>query len=291
MAIQVSKLKTFRIGVPVEGMSSEYPELKVGRNTKSLTGEMIVSKYKCKTWSDFFQKNPLKFPVEKTFYVYEVGPDGAVKDTNYVIEGQFQPFKTEGILGDDYNAPASDSALRSENTRLRIEVEKLHSQNSELHELMAERDEKIQSLQDAERKWYMEGKLPLELKVAELTNSIEKIKEEKDKTVQSLNDNWEAERQKNKAEERTKLMEDKIDALLQEKESQKSSLSGLQTTVAAIAPMLLSSGLDALERFVNKKNPTLIENLLKKIGGEPIDENPGEEVDPAMAFQTGQGQQ
>lgn len=290
MAIQIQKLKNFRIGVPSENWTPEYPELK---QTKSLTGEILVNKYKCKTWTDFFQKNPAKFPVEKTFYVYEVDTDGAVKDTGYVTESQFQPYKppvSNAVLNDEYNSPLTDSALRAENNRLRHEVEKMHVQNSDLHELVAEKDKIIKELQEKEREWYTEGKLPLELKVLELKHELKKLEDDKESAVQSLRDDYEAIRKKDKDEEEIRKLKANVDSLMNEKKESANSLSGLQSTAAALAPTVLSAGLDALEKFIERKKPGLIENFLNRFSGEPVQESTAE-LDPAEAFKTGQGQQ
>lgn len=291
MAIQIQKLKTFRIGEPSVNWTSEYPELKPNKQTKSLTGEILINTYKCKTWTDFFQKNPMKFPVAKTFYVYEIESDGAIKDTGYVAEGQFQPYKpVSAVLNDDYNSPAADSALRAENTRLRHEVEKLHAQNSDLHELIAERDEQIKELQESEKKWYKEDKLPLERKVLELNYDIKKLEADKETAVQSLRDDYEAIRKKDKDEEEIRQLKANVDSLMNEKKESANSLSGLQSTAAALAPTLLSAGLDALEKAIERRKPGLIENFLNRFSGEPVQDSTAE-LDPAEAFKTGQGQQ
>ena len=155
MSKPISKTLNFRIGMPADNFSSEYPEL-LEKGLKSVSGQQLYSIHNVKTWEDFFKKNPLKLVSAKVYYVYEIGEDGSLK--SYVTEGQPQAYNAKG-LADEYQREEADSYYKKENARLTGEIERLLGKIDALNEAAAARDKEIKDLTATTEKWWKEDKI------------------------------------------------------------------------------------------------------------------------------------
>lgn len=274
--------------MPVENFSHDYPEL-IPKTIKSITGQQLTSMHGVKTWEEFFKKNPLKLTPAKVYYVYEIGSDGSYG--NYVMEGLPQPYLAKG-LADEYDQTQSDNFYRKENTRLHSEIERLLAKVDDLTVVIEAKEDEIIALKKANEKWWTEEKLPLIQQVSTLEYKCEQLAHEKESSIQALNDQYESEKRENLARAEKEAIEKRFAALESEKAERANALAGYGEIASAVAVPLLGKLTDVLMNSINKNYPNLIPSIAEKFGGDgtPAQQQQQQyELDPATAFNTGQG--
>ena len=302
MARIINAQKSFRIGLPVAEFSSDFPEFQKD-SIKSLPGSNLIE-MGCTTWEQFFKTNPLKLLVSKIYMVYEIDDDGNFG--KYAAEGQFQPYRAAAALGDKMQDEAAVQPIyKRENTRLQNEVERLLERQDQLNEIIVQKNKQIADLQAAEQKWWKDERGPLMQEIQELKYKIEKIEADNVVKIQSLNDDFES--QKNAAvealrnEELAKKNEElakKHEELEKAERDRKETLSGYGEIATAVAVPIFGKIMDGVLASLHKNYPNLIPSIAEKLGGDATP-SPAlaqtapaqtQTLDPSTAFQVGQGQ-
>lgn len=264
------KNSNYRIGQITDMSQPGYPQFK-NKYLQTVLGSQIMNEFKVKTWEDFFTGNPLKLPSEY-FHVYEILPDSNLK---YIFEGTFTKAEPEQNLGDVY--PEERNSSRT--VRLNNRIAELEQDVVNLKDLNNAKDREIAALRAKNEKWFETDKIELERKIIELEHENSGLKNDHEKKIQALNDDYAARTRQDVEKSQIAQLSDQVQNLTKAQEERTSSLSGYGEAAAAIAVPILGKAVEVAMEALNRKYPNLIPSITKSFGGDAT---------PAEAIQQGQ---
>jgi len=257
MAKLIDKNVIYRIGIPTSDSQPGYAVLRAG-SEYSIPGIDIIS-VKCKTWEDFFKKNPLKMkPLDKIFKVYTISEDESLQ---YVTEGQFKsPQSEQTNLADNIQYSPKVS-----------ELQRIIAANEErimyLNGIIEDKNAEIGELKELNAEWLPE-KLELEKKIFFAERDLEAAKENNEKSIQTLNDDFEHQREKDREKSQIAQLTDQIEQIKKAQEEKQNSLSGIGEIIAGVSVPILGKLMGVAMDAVNKRYPNAVPGILKSFGAD-----------------------
>lgn len=203
MALKIKESASYIVGRLKDKSVREYPEF-LAQKKRSIFGSVITAE--CKTWEEFFAKNPLNL-TKGIWSVYEVKPDGK---NEWLIDGEpTQHPKNQGLNDDELpvetlRTNSNTEKVREQNEDLIRQIREVKREHTaEIAKIRAEYDARLESfidenrtlkadklqLQQAYEKKFDE-KLEDTKTIKDLQYEVEKLKENKDRELDTLKDNF-----------------------------------------------------------------------------------------------------